>query len=197
LLKATSAGKQVCVTFHFENPPNQFNIMYWLWVCTYENKITKSVCLQAHNFATVSTELSADAPVLVVWRPATHAALGTVTTTVVSVRLVNTQGTSTRSSEGFTRSTHSLLLWQCKERPSIKPLSAPSACRYPKYSLFLRLSNRNSVRIYTSSVCMLPASPISRSFINQVSKVKQSHYTPWRRLGGRGGIAPTHSSPRH
>jgi hypothetical protein len=36
------------------------------------------------------------------------------------------------------------------------------------------------------------------------SKVKQSLYTPWRRLGGRGGgeeeeesIAPTHSRPRH
>jgi hypothetical protein len=27
-------------------------------------------------------------------------------------------------------------------------------------------------------------------------KVKQSLYTPWRRLGG-GGIAPTHSRPRH
>jgi hypothetical protein len=24
-------------------------------------------------------------------------------------------------------------------------------------------------------------------------KVKLSHYTPWRHLGGRGGIAPTHS----
>jgi hypothetical protein len=28
-------------------------------------------------------------------------------------------------------------------------------------------------------------------------KVKKSLYTPWRRLGGRGGIAPTHSRPRH
>jgi hypothetical protein len=28
-------------------------------------------------------------------------------------------------------------------------------------------------------------------------KVKQYRYTPWRRLGGRGGIAPTHSRPRH
>jgi hypothetical protein len=27
--------------------------------------------------------------------------------------------------------------------------------------------------------------------------LKQSLYTPWRRLGGRGGIAPTHSRPRH
>jgi hypothetical protein len=27
--------------------------------------------------------------------------------------------------------------------------------------------------------------------------VKQSRYTPWRRLRGRGGIAPTHSRPRH
>jgi hypothetical protein len=27
-------------------------------------------------------------------------------------------------------------------------------------------------------------------------KVKQSCYTPWRRLGGRGGIAPTHSRLR-
>jgi hypothetical protein len=24
-------------------------------------------------------------------------------------------------------------------------------------------------------------------------KVKVSHYTPWRRLGGKGGIAPTHT----
>jgi hypothetical protein len=29
-----------------------------------------------------------------------------------------------------------------------------------------------------------------------VHRVKQSRYTPWRR-GGRGGIAPTHSLPRH
>jgi hypothetical protein len=29
------------------------------------------------------------------------------------------------------------------------------------------------------------------------SKVKQSRYTPWRRLGVRGGIASTHSRPRH
>jgi hypothetical protein len=28
-------------------------------------------------------------------------------------------------------------------------------------------------------------------------KVKLSHYTPWRRLRVRGGIAPTHSRPRH
>jgi hypothetical protein len=28
-------------------------------------------------------------------------------------------------------------------------------------------------------------------------KVKQPLYTPWRRLGGRGGIAPTHYRPRH
>jgi hypothetical protein len=28
-------------------------------------------------------------------------------------------------------------------------------------------------------------------------KAKQSRYTPWRRLGGRGDIAPTHSRPRH
>jgi hypothetical protein len=25
----------------------------------------------------------------------------------------------------------------------------------------------------------------------------QSHYMPWRRLGGRVGVAPTHSRPRH
>jgi hypothetical protein len=25
------------------------------------------------------------------------------------------------------------------------------------------------------------------------SKVKWSRYTPWRHMGGRGGIAPTHS----
>jgi hypothetical protein len=34
----------------------------------------------------------------------------------------------------------------------------------------------------------------SKSF---VKKVKQSLYTPWRRLGWREGIAPTHSRPRH
>jgi hypothetical protein len=32
---------------------------------------------------------------------------------------------------------------------------------------------------------------------NEPLKVKQSRYTPWRRLGGRRGIAPTHSRPRH
>jgi hypothetical protein len=28
-------------------------------------------------------------------------------------------------------------------------------------------------------------------------KVKLSRYTPWWRLGGSGGVAPTHSEPRH
>jgi hypothetical protein len=28
-------------------------------------------------------------------------------------------------------------------------------------------------------------------------KVKQSHNTPTEALGGRGGIGPTHSRPRH
>jgi hypothetical protein len=32
--------------------------------------------------------------------------------------------------------------------------------------------------------------------INTKYKVKQSHYTPWSRFGGRG-IAPTHSRLRH
>jgi hypothetical protein len=27
----------------------------------------------------------------------------------------------------------------------------------------------------------------------KVKKVKLSRYTPWRHMGGRGGIAPTHS----
>jgi hypothetical protein len=35
-----------------------------------------------------------------------------------------------------------------------------------------------------------------RKVLRCKSKVKQSLYTPWRRLG-RGGIAPTHSRPRH
>jgi hypothetical protein len=33
--------------------------------------------------------------------------------------------------------------------------------------------------------------------LKKVSKVKQSLYTPWRRLGVKGGIAPIHSRPRH
>jgi hypothetical protein len=43
-------------------------------------------------------------------------------------------------------------------------------------------------------ICSLLNDAVS---VTKTIKVKQSRYTPWRRLGGRGGIAPTHSRPRH
>jgi hypothetical protein len=58
--------------------------------------------------------------------------------------------------------------------------------------------------MYYSGICVkelkttkenLSGKPVSEPTfeLSKKVKVKQSRYTPWRRLGGRGGIASTHS----
>jgi hypothetical protein len=64
-------------------------------------------------------------------------------------------------------------------------------------------SNKNKLRARSGSFpCDYIAPILTNSTLwykghKSKKKVKQSLYPPWRRLGGRGGIAPTHSRPRH
>jgi hypothetical protein len=71
-------------------------------------------------------------------------------------------------------------------------------------ALVMQVSYETALTVHTSSSFsevnvdgQLAPFVICTYSLMKKKKVQQSRYTPWRRLGGRGGIAPTHSRPRH